>query len=80
MVHVVPNISISNTNHYVNVARRIVDYINAGRRKGNMGGDGSGTVDVIRNSRPICATFMNQFENESNYQARVDTTGPEIWK
>jgi len=70
VVHVVPNASIAHAGHYVNVARRIALDITSAQ----SGGDSS-----INERPPIQAAFMNQFENESNYQAHVQTTGPELW-
>jgi len=56
----------------VNVARRIALDIN----QRNYGSDDD---DRTTTKPPIQAAFMNQFENESNYQAHVETTGPELW-
>jgi len=76
IVHIVPNASISNAGHYVNVARRIALDIN----QGSYGSNGRGDDDDRTTTKPrIQAAFMNQFENESNYQAHVETTGPELW-
>ena len=71
VLHVVPTAAISNPNQYVNVARKIAEEINRRHGGGGTGGDGD-----VR----IKAAFMNQFENEANYNAHVCTTGPEIWE
>lgn len=66
VLHVVPTAAISNPNQYVNVARKIAEEIN--RRYAE---DPNSCVK---------ASFMNQFENEANYNAHITTTGPEIWR
>ena len=66
ILHVVPTAAISNPNHYVNIARKIAEDIN---RK---------EIVNIR-KQPVKAAFMNQFENEANYRAHYETTGPEIY-
>lgn len=75
VLHVVPTASISNPNHYVNVARKISEEIN--KRYGNATGDATSNGNI--NGKNIKAAFMNQFENEANYEAHYSTTGPEIW-
>jgi len=69
LVHVVPNVAISNPNHYVNVATMIVEIINRDYRHRNK----------YTNNRDIRAAFMNQFENESNYDIHYQSTGRELW-
>lgn len=71
VVHVVPNVSISNPNHYVNVAKKIAEEVN---NCNNNKGSG------LYCGRVVKAAFMNQFENEANYNAHVSTTGPEIFE
>ena len=74
VVHVVPNAAISNPNQYVNVARRIADRIND--RSDELGQDEELSAGRCIN---IKATFINQFENLSNYSIHLEWTGPEIW-
>ena len=74
VVHVVPNAAISNPNQYVNVARRIANRIN----------DRSAELEQSEESLSgrrihVKATFINQFENLSNYSIHLEWTGPEIW-
>ncbi|KAL9186868.1 hypothetical protein ACHAXT_010588 [Thalassiosira profunda] len=89
-VVVVKNCSISNPGHYVNVARRVWEWLqverrydayyweNVAKRK-----DGSACNGMERGQRPppklIKAAFMNQFENLANLQSHYTTTGPEIY-
>jgi cysteine synthase A len=69
-VHVVPTAAISNPNHYVNVAKRITEFINVmDQQQSSMGNS---------QTRYLKAAFMNQFENLANYEAHFNTTGPEI--
>ncbi len=70
VLHVVPTAAISNPNHYVNVARKIAKEIN----------DKSSERSIKCRGKMIQAAFMNQFENEANYNAHISTTGPEIWR
>lgn len=58
LVHIVPTASISNPQHYVNVAQQI------SRRGTNLFG------------LQVC--FVNQFENEANFETHYTKTGPEI--
>lgn len=69
LVHIVPNVAISNSNHYVNVANRIVNIINEAFHHGNY----------PSNDIKIRAAFMNQFENRSNSDIHYRSTGREIW-
>ena len=74
VVHVVPNAAISNPNQYVNVARRIANRIN----------DRSVELEQSEESLSgrrihVKATFINQFENLSNYSIHLESTGPELW-
>mmetsp|Transcript_4066 Transcript_4066/g.6001 ORF Transcript_4066/g.6001 Transcript_4066/m.6001 type:complete len:493 (-) Transcript_4066:146-1624(-) len=86
VLHVVPTAAISNPNHYVNVARKIAEEVNRLYGNDNSSRHGDKIVDrkdllKVRNlDRPIKAAFMNQFENEANFNAHVSTTGPEIWE
>ncbi|KAL7496455.1 hypothetical protein ACHAWT_008935 [Skeletonema menzelii] len=88
-VVVVKNCSISNPGHYVNVARRIWEWLNVERRyddyywtsvvKCDAGGN---TSNDRKNSSPpklIRAAFMNQFENLANVTSHYRSTGPEIY-
>jgi len=74
VVHVVPNASISNPNQYVNVARRIANRINDRSRELEQHEEPSAGRRIH-----VKATFINQFENLSNYSIHLEWTGPEIW-
>lgn len=87
-VVVVKNCSISNPGHYVNVARRIWEWIEVERRFDDwycnqllahrgVEIDGCRGVDVC--PRLIKAAFMNQFENLANLTSHYSSTGPEIY-
>ena len=77
-VVVVKNCSISNPGHYVNVARRIWEWLNVERRYdeyyAKMNGHGQSYPP-----RLIRAAFMNQFENLANVTSHYTSTGPEIY-
>lgn len=82
-VVVVKNCSISNPGHYVNVARRIWEWIEVERRfdewywKQHFDGSAKSNGSP---SRPfIKAAFMNQFENLANLNSHYSSTGPEIY-
>eukprot|EP00804_Cyclotella_cryptica_P022746 CCRYP_004990-RC/>CCRYP_004990-RC protein AED:0.42 eAED:0.43 QI:0/0/0/0.66/0/0/3/0/620 len=89
----VKNCSISNPGHYVNVAKRIWEWVQVERRYDDYywklyrdrvpGMDlNSSTVfsaECGTAPRLIKATFMNQFENLANAYSHYLTTGPEIY-
>lgn len=45
-------------------------YVNLGRK----------AAQVARDKYEISAVFINQFENEANYEIHYQRTGPELWK
>jgi cysteine synthase A len=59
----VPPVSIIDANHYVNLARRHAEEMQASQSTDDQNG----------------ALFLNQFENVENSQAHFDSTGPEIY-
>lgn len=79
VVHVVPTAAISNPNQYVNVARKITQQINEGKYEYESKNNDESTTTCSK-LKKIRAVFINQFENEANYNAHLSTTGPEIWQ
>merc|ERR1719162_910625 len=53
--------------------------VGAGAGAGAGDGAGDGNQNKTNSNPQIRAAFMNQFENESNYRAHIQTTGPELW-
>ena len=80
VVHIVPTASISNPNHYVNVAKKIAEEVNKMKRIVEVKRYCQGRKDFVLEKRVVKAAFMNQFENEANYNAHFQTTGPEIYQ
>lgn len=89
-VVVVKNCSIANADHYVNVARRIWEWVQVERKYDDwywkniiVHNEGSNGIDVAcddnRSPRLIKAAFMNQFENLANLRSHYSSTGPEIY-
>ena len=87
-VVVVKNCSISNPGHYVNVARRIWEWVQIERRyddwywKHIITAKKSGDNEHVNSNctRLIKAAFMNQFENLANLHSHYLSTGPEIYE
>ena len=67
-VVVTPCCSIANKDHYVNRARRLAQELDAEGALLPEGGKEGGAI------------FVDQFENEANFQAHYQGTGPEIWR
>ena len=87
-VVVVKNCSISNPGHYVNVAKRIWEWIEGERRydeylwislQCNCEERNGRTATKSDIPKLIKAAFMNQFENLANLHSHYTTTGPEIF-
>jgi len=81
-VVIVKNCSISNPGHYVNVAKRIWEWIEVERRyDGYYYEHCLEPIDPSSHERhpPIRAAFMNQFENLANVNSHYTTTGPELY-
>ncbi|KAL7447393.1 hypothetical protein ACHAXM_010603 [Skeletonema potamos] len=87
-VVVVKNCSISNPGHYVNVARRIWEWLNVERRYDEYYWESvvkpadKNILNEHNQSSPpklIRAAFMNQFENLANVTSHYVSTGPEIY-
>jgi cysteine synthase A len=91
-VVIVQNCSISNPEHYVNVAKRICNWLQVERRYDQYYWDevipARGYSSCTHNEaadhhqtpqKLIKAAFMNQFENLANVQSHYMTTGPEIY-
>ncbi|KAJ3180617.1 hypothetical protein HDU85_004021 [Gaertneriomyces sp. JEL0708] len=73
-------VSIVDKNHYVNVAKRRAEEINALYAKASDPDSPDLTAEererILKNGR---ALFCDQFENLANYQIHYRTTGPEIY-
>jgi cysteine synthase A len=93
-VVVTPCCAIANKDHYVNRARRLaqeldsegrweVDPLAAGIEEPTNNSSGSsacGSGSQQPKRRVNGAIFMDQFENEANFLAHYEGTGPEIWR
>jgi cysteine synthase len=86
VVTLVKPASIVNPHHYVNVARRVADAINAGRTDelrallaSAASSDGCAQGPPFPTALPTSALFCDQFETPSNFAAHAEGTGPEIW-
>ncbi|KAI8996173.1 tryptophan synthase beta subunit-like PLP-dependent enzyme [Gaertneriomyces semiglobifer] len=73
-------VSIVDKNHYVNVAKRRAEEVNALYAKASDPDSHDLTAEereiILKNGR---ALFCDQFENLANYQIHYRTTGPEIY-